>query len=58
MKNKVHGVGFNDRSRPANVDGKSVKEYVLWTEMLRRCFSEKHKHINQPTKVVLFQITS
>ena len=41
MKKLVYGVGFNDKTRPANVDGKKVKEYVLWHDMLKRCFSEK-----------------
>ena len=41
MKKLVCGVGFNDKTRPAKVDGKPVKEYVLWQNMLERCFSEK-----------------
>ena len=41
MGKLVFGVGFNDKTRPANVDGKSVKEYQLWQDMLKRCFSEK-----------------
>ena len=41
MNKLVYGVGFNDKTRPANVDGKKVKEYELWKDMLRRCFSEK-----------------
>ena len=48
MSNLVLGAGFNDRSRPANVDGKDVKEYKLWNSMLRRCFSEKYQN-RQPT---------
>ena len=43
MTKLVCGVGFNDKTRPANVDGKSVKEYSLWTNMLKRCFSEKEQ---------------
>lgn len=43
MKNKAHGAGINDRSRPAKVDGKTVKEYDLWISMLQRCFSEKYQ---------------
>ena len=30
MAKLVCGVGFNDKTRPAKVDGKMVKEYVLW----------------------------
>ena len=41
MKKPVYGVGFNDKTRPAKVDGKNVKEYKLWQHMLERCFSEK-----------------
>ena len=41
MSKLVYGVGFNDKTRPVFVDGKLVKEYVLWHNMLKRCFSEK-----------------
>ena len=41
MSKLVFGVGFNDKTIPAKVDGKMVKEYVLWQNMLKRCFSEK-----------------
>ena len=41
MSKLVRGKGFNDKTRPANVDGKNVKEYNLWQHMLARCFSEK-----------------
>ena len=43
MSKLVCGVGFNDKTRPANVDGKNVKEYQLWQDMLIRCFSEKYQ---------------
>ena len=43
MSKLVYGVGLNDKTRPANVDGKSVKEYSLWGDMLKRCFSEKEQ---------------
>ena len=43
MKKLVCGVGFNDKTRPVSVDGKHVKEYSLWKDMLRRCFSEKEQ---------------
>ena len=52
MSKLVYGVGVNDKTRPANVDGKHSKEYELWTMMLRRCFSEKHLKL-QHTKVVM-----
>ena len=57
MSKLVCGVGLNDKTRPANVDGKKVKEYSLWQDMLTRCFSESTKHINPHIKVVMFLIT-
>ena len=41
MSKLVCGVGFNDKTKPVFVDGKKVKEYKLWQDMLKRCFSEK-----------------
>ena len=46
MSKLVYGVGFNDKTKPVFVDGKNVKEYDLWTDMLRRCFSEKCRSKN------------
>ena len=43
MKKLVFGKGFNDKTRPARIDGKMVKEYALWQSMLNRCFSEKYQ---------------
>ena len=43
MTKLVYGVGINDKTRPAKVDGKKVKEYQLWHDMLKRCFSEKYQ---------------
>ena len=43
MSKLVCGKGFNDKTRPVNVDGKIVKEYALWQRMLERCFSEKYQ---------------
>ena len=43
MSKLVYGIGFNDKTRPTNVDGKPVKEYSLWEGMLRRCFNEKEQ---------------
>ena len=42
MTKLVWGVGINDKTRPAWVDGKIVKEYALWQSMLNRCYSEKY----------------
>jgi len=39
----VFGVGVNDWVGNVNVDGKKIREYVLWDSMLKRCFDEKYK---------------
>ena len=39
----VCGVGINDWVGAVWVDGKDIKEYVLWQSMLERCFSAKLK---------------
>jgi len=44
----VYGAGVNDWVGNVNVDGKSIKEYVLWIAMLQRCFDEKFKQ-KRPT---------
>ena len=48
MSKLLYGVGFNDKTRPAKVEGKNVKEYNLWKNMLKRCFSEKYQ-THKPT---------
>ena len=50
MSKLVYGVGINDKTRTAFVDGKNVKEYVLWKDMLKRCFSEKYQ-TRRPTYI-------
>jgi len=44
----VFGVGVNDWVGNVKVDGKNIREYKLWQNMLQRCFGEKYKQ-NQPT---------
>jgi len=44
----VYGVGVNDWVGNISVDGKPIKEYNLWKDMLKRCFSEKYKQ-SRPT---------
>lgn len=48
MSKLVYGKGVNDKTRPVSVDGKKVKEYELWQNMLKRCFSEEYQ-TRQPT---------
>ena len=42
--------GVNDNTYPAKVGGKITKEYDLWKNMLRRCFSDKYQ-FKQPTYI-------
>ena len=37
----VYGKGVNDLNKPAYINGKQLKFYVIWVSMLRRCYSEK-----------------
>ena len=57
MSKLVFGVGFNDKTRPAKVDCKKVKEYQLWQDMLTRCFSEKYQTHKPTYKGCMFLIT-
>ena len=50
MVNLVEGVGINDRSYPATLSGKIVKEYSLWNNMLKRCYSISFHNTN-PTYI-------
>lgn len=50
MVRLVYGVGINDRSCPAKVNGLITKEYSLWTSMLERCYNKK-LHTMQPTYI-------
>ena len=50
MVRLVQGVGINDGKYPAKVNGKLVKEYRLWTDMLIRCYNKKF-HEARPTYV-------
>lgn len=35
----VQGVGINDRKYPTTIDGVKRKEYRIWSDMLKRCYS-------------------
>lgn len=39
----VFGVGINDKSRPIKINGKTTKEYRIWSGFLGRCFDEKRR---------------
>lgn len=48
MSKLVQGVGINNGKYPATLNGISTKEYSLWTNMLKRCYSVKY-HTTHPT---------
>lgn len=37
----ICGVGINDRTYPTRENGILLKEYALWSAMIRRCYAEK-----------------
>lgn len=43
---KIFDVGVNDGKYQANKNGKSVKEYALWFNILARCYNEKCRNKN------------
>lgn len=46
----IYGVGINDRSVAATLNGKITKEYDLWHDMLKRCYSKPFLE-KQPTYI-------
>lgn len=46
MGKLVFGIGINDNTYPARVDGKLTREYRLWQNMLSRC-TEKFAVLNK-----------
>ena len=46
----VYGVGITGAKYPIRVSGVQTKEYVLWCDMLRRCYSEPFK-VKRPTYI-------
>jgi hypothetical protein len=46
----IYGVGINDRSVAATLNGKITKEYTLWHSMLKRCYSKPYLE-EQPTYI-------
>lgn len=39
----VYNVGITGNKYPIRINGKNIKEYKVWTQMIRRCFSKKEK---------------
>lgn len=37
----IYGVGVNDFTYAAKIEGKMVKQYTLWVSMLERCYNDK-----------------
>lgn len=50
MRKLVHGVGINDGKYLATLNEEMNKEYMLWENMLRRCYSVKY-HKVRPTYI-------
>ncbi len=46
----VYGVGIRGNKYPTKINGKNIKEYNVWFQMLRRCFNERN---NEPTYKVV-----
>lgn len=43
--NLLYGFGIGARKYPSSIAGKHTPEYRLWKAMLRRCYSEKERHL-------------
>ena len=39
----VYGVGISGTKYPIRVNGRNTKEYALWCDMLRRCYSDTYQ---------------
>ena len=47
---KLYGIGLNDFEHNVKINGVSIKEYTLWKDMLKRCYSEKY-HLKYPSYI-------
>lgn len=43
----IYGVGVNDYPDTTKINGFEIKEYRVWKDMLKRCFSESYRSKNQ-----------
>lgn len=50
MAKLVYGIGINDRSKPSKSNGRIAKEYDLWMQMMRRCYSPTYNN-KHPTYI-------
>ena len=48
MSKLIFGVGDNDVSFKVRINNKTIKEYSLWYDMMKRCYSSSF-HQNKPT---------
>ena len=53
----VHGVGILGTKYLSKVNGVETKEYMLWKDMLKRCYSDSFKRKTQPMNTVNVQKT-
>lgn len=47
-KSKHFGVGINDRKFPTKENGKRLRQYGLWTDIIKRCYDKEYLK-NKPT---------
>lgn len=47
---RIFGAGLNDVSHAISANGKNLKTYNVWYDMLRRCYSARYQELN-PTYV-------
>lgn len=47
---KVLGVGINDYNEKIKINNKHIKSYIVWRDMLKRCYDSKY-HKSRPTYI-------
>lgn len=48
----IYGIGEKGNKYPIRINGEKLKEYILWSKMLERCYSDKMKERNPTYKDV------